>query len=283
MNLTAIDLKGSLIAISTVEAPLPWHTPAETIVFHHGLGASKGIWNSWTPTLVERYRLVSFDMRGHGASPLPANYEWSMDNAIDDLNAVLDAATNIADGAIGNPNGKQKVHLVGESIGGTIALAFAARHPERLASLTISNGTHKGGSIENLKPWQDLIASGGMAAWSAYMMQQRFHQGVLPDAMWRWYETQQSEASQDAILPAATMLVGVDLTDQLPNISIPTLLMHPDGSPFIPVPVVAELHALLPNARLEIFGNTRHGLPFSHAPRCSRTLRRFLASLTLDE
>ena len=61
-------------------------------------------------------------------------------------------------------------HLVGESIGGTAALRFAARHPERGRTLTVSNGTHRGSGITNLESWRGLIDEGGTAAWSAHMM-----------------------------------------------------------------------------------------------------------------
>ena len=54
--------------------------------------------------------------------------------------------------------------------------------------------------------------------------------------------------------------------------------MHPDGSPFIPVPVMAELHRLLPTSRLNVIGPARHGLPFSHDRKCARLLRSFLDS-----
>jgi pimeloyl-ACP methyl ester carboxylesterase len=76
------------------------------------------------------------------------------------------------------------------------------------------------------------------------------------------------------------VLVGTDLTDRLSGIACPTLLLHPDGSPFIPVPVMAALHRLLPDARLEVIGRARHGLPFSHDVRCAALLRSFLDSRT---
>jgi len=267
MTTSTIDVNGGPIAITTTDATLPWHTAPETILFHHGLGASQPIWRRWTAALIEDYRLVAFDMRGHGITPVPEGYQWSLENSLADLAAVIDAT------------GRDKIHLVGESIGGTIVLAYAARFPGRVASLTISNGTHKGGAIENLKSWQDIIAKGGMPAWSAHMMKERFYAGVLSTGMAQWYETQQASADAKSILAAAAMLAGADLTAELGKVTVPTLLLHPDNSPFIPVPVMAELHSLLPNSRLEIFADTRHGLPFSHATRCSRTLRRFLGSL----
>jgi pimeloyl-ACP methyl ester carboxylesterase len=78
------------------------------------------------------------------------------------------------------------------------------------------------------------------------------------------------------ILNALGVLIGADLTPRLGEIKCPTLLLHPDGSPFIPVPVMAELHRLLGNAELNVIGHSRHGLPFSHAGQCARLLRTFL-------
>ena len=82
----------------------------------------------------------------------------------------------------------------------------------------------------------------------------------------------------DAILNALAVLIGADLSPRLGSIKCPTLLLHPDGSPFIPVPVVAELHRLLSDAQLNVIGHSRHGLPFSHAAQCAGLLRAFLDS-----
>lgn len=264
-----IQHDGGPIAIDITDARQPWARD-ETIIFYHGLGACGAVWRGWMPILAERYRLVTFDLRGHGATPLPEGYRWSIDGMLGDLAAVADAV------------GVERFHLVGESIGGTAALAFSARHPGRVLSLAISNGTHKGGAIENLAPWRDLIATGGMAAWSAHMMTQRFHDGALSPDAWDWYERQQASAHPDAILAAAAMLAGADLVGEIGAIKAPTLLLHPDGSPFIPVPVMADLHARLPGARLQVYAHARHGLPFSHAKSCGRVYRRFLKDVAVD-
>ena len=54
---------------------------------------------------------------------------------------------------------------------------------------------------------------------------------------------------RDSILKALGVLVGADLTPRLAAIRCPVLLIHPDGSPFIPVPVMADFHARVPGAR----------------------------------
>ena len=76
-------------------------------------------------------------MRGCGRSDIPAaDFAWSLDLLVEDLFAVADAA------------GLKQFHLVGESIGGTVALAAALARPERIATLTVSNGAHLGASIQ---------------------------------------------------------------------------------------------------------------------------------------
>ena len=259
-----VERTGGTIAYEVIDHAAAWEPLAQTVLFHHGLGACSAAWDGWTSALVDRYRLVRFDMRGHGASPLPPDFEWSLDAMIDDMKAVTDAAA------------AARVHLVGESTGGTVALAFAARHPERVLSVTVSNGTHQGGAIENLAPWRRIIDEEGMAAWSAHMMGQRFFDGTLTDAMRRWYERQQASAEPRAILDAAAMLHGVDLLPELGRVTRPVLLLHPDSSPFIPVETMAALKRALPDARLQVFAHARHGLPFSHAAECAAAVAGFI-------
>ncbi len=73
------------------------------------------------------------------------------------------------------------------------------------------------------------------------------------------------------------VLIGTDLSPRLKDISRPTLLLHPDGSPFIPVPVMAELHRLLPDAELNVIGAfTPWFAHIPHATLCASLLRAFL-------
>ena len=182
------------------------------------------------------------------------------------------------DAAAPDTAGVQRVHLVGESIGGTVVLAFAAAHPERVATVTVCNGAHAGGSIENVNAWAEVIERGGMSAWSAMMMENRFYADGLSHAMRHWYERQQTACDSSAILDAVAVLTQTDLTPQLAQISAPVLLLHPDDSPFIPVEIMAGLNRQLANSRLEVFPGTRHGLPFSHAQDCASSLRAFLSA-----
>ena len=264
-----IEFNGAAIHYDIVDQRLPWQRGGggDAIVFHHGLGARADMWCGWAGALAPRHRLLRMDMRGHGRSRVPARHPCTIDALADDLEAVVDHAD------LG------RFHLVGESIGGTAALLFAARHPERVLTLTVSNGAHRGSGITNLSPWERIIADGGMRAWSAHMMQQRFFDGSIDDAAWRWYETQQAQCDRNAVLALAAALSAADLTAELQRVSMPVLLLHPDSSPFIPVGLMADLRERLADARLRVFARTRHGLPFSHAGECARELVGFLEAL----
>jgi pimeloyl-ACP methyl ester carboxylesterase len=262
-----VNHRGADLAYTVTELTPPWATHGETILFHHGVGASAETWASWLPGLADRYRLVCFDLRGHGGSPLPPGFHWSVDDLAGDLIAVADAA------------GAERFHLLGESVGATVALACAAAHGDRLISVTASNGPHRGGDVQNVDFWRGVIEKEGMAGWSKRMMDLRFHPGALPDAAWRWYEAQQATCAPSAVLDALDMLIATDLTPKLGAIETPALLLHPDDSPFVPLATMADLRAALPNARLQVFPGARHGLPFSHGPDCARALRSFIESL----
>ncbi len=254
-----------------VDQPVPWRKPRLPILFHHGIGASAGIWADWHSTLVDAYRLVTFDMRGCGRSHIPdAGFAWSLDLMVDDLFAVADAA------------GLQQFHLVGESIGGTVALAAALARPERIATLTVSNGAHLGASIQGVEAWRRQLdangVGGGIKAWSDAFLRDRFHDGAVSPERLAWFAAQQEKWPRESILHALGVLIGTDLSPRLKDIRCPVLLLHPDGSPFIPVPVMAELHRLLPDAELNVIGRSRHGLPYSHASLCASLLRTFLDS-----
>jgi pimeloyl-ACP methyl ester carboxylesterase len=252
------------LAFDLVDLTPPWLDQPETIVMHHGIGAVRAVWRGWLPALVDRYRVLLLDMRGHGDSRAAEPAPVSLDLLVDDLLSVMDAA------------GLDRAHLVGESIGGTIALAAALRAPGRVRTLTISNGAHVGAQLQALHDWRDIMDRGGMTGWSAHMMPRRFFPGGVSPAEWRWFERVQAEADPEVVLGAVAALVGADLSEKVAALPCPLLILHPDSSPFIPVPVADDLRRRVRDARLHVIGRARHGMPLSHAAACAALLRGFL-------
>jgi pimeloyl-ACP methyl ester carboxylesterase len=242
-----------------------WVDSPQTIVFHHGIAANTHIWAKWLPVLATRYRLLRFDMRGFGKSAQPPrDYRWSFDGLVADLLKVADAA------------GAGRFHLVGESIGGTVALACALAAPDRLLSLTLANAAARGGLVANVKGWRDVLAQEGQKGWARQMMDARFHPGALHAELQAWYLSVHETCSMDATLGLADLLLGADLTPRLGEIALPTLLLSPQSSPFIPLEVMAAMRAAIPGAELQVFAHSRHGLPLSHGRACAETLAAFL-------
>jgi len=180
--------------------------------------------------------------------------------------------------AIFDMRGCGRSHIPGADFDWSLDLMVEDLFAVADATLTVSNGAHLGATIGRVHAWKKQLDEGGSAGWSKAFMPDRFHADGLSRERWDWFEAQQAEWPRDSILEALGVLIGTDLTPRLGEIGCPALLLHPDGSPFIPVPVMAELHKLLPDAALNVIGPARHGLPFSHASQCATLLRTFLDS-----
>ena len=103
----------------------PWRKP-ETILLCHGNNESHRAWYGWVPHLARHYKVVRPDMRGFGDStPMARDFPWTLDIVINDYLALMDHM------------GIERFHLVGAKIGGVINRAFAARHPNRVHTLTV--------------------------------------------------------------------------------------------------------------------------------------------------
>ena len=98
-----------------------------TLLFVHGLGASGVTWGGCVAALAPRFRCVTVDLLGHGASPVPDDpAEYTRDGALADLDDVIASA-----------NGP--VVLVGHSLGGYLSLAHAATRPGAAAAVVVLN------------------------------------------------------------------------------------------------------------------------------------------------
>lgn len=260
------------LAYATTDLRPPWRGTGLPVVFHHGIGTNRDIWCDWLPEVAAQHPVVRFDFRGFGASVVPpADHTWTMRELVDDLLDVADIAS------------QEAVHVVGESMGGTIALAAAIEHPRRFASVTISNAGYKGQGIGRLPGWKAEIEKDGIAAWAERMMSLRFVPGTGDAARLAWFSAEQARAKPHVVLGLGDLLARQDLTASAPSLKMPLLILAPDSSPFVPVRQASELVELIPHAELNVFAGVRHGLPFSHGTQAARITRDFLARVECGE
>ena len=163
----AIAHDGARLFYEATSLVPPWRQAAGVIFMHHGVALDGDAWMDWQPTLLAAgYRIIRLDMRGFGRSePTPAGYRWSLAGFFADMEAVL-AAENV-----------DAFHFVGESIGGLIGLAYAARRPERLRSAAVLSTPFNGRRVQVVDRWRATIAARGMAGWADELMPMRFVEG----------------------------------------------------------------------------------------------------------
>ena len=237
------------------------------VVFHHGVGASQEIFDEWVPIVAARHPIVRYDMRGFGGSTVPPQtHEWTMAELIADLLDVSEAAF-----------GTEPVHVMGESIGGTVALAAALSDPSRFACVAMSNAAIKGGQIGYAPGWRAEIASIGIKGWSDRLLDMRFMPDALPAPALKWFAGVQERSPAHVVVGLGELLIGTDLTAALAAFRLPLLVMMPDRSPFVTLAQASALAELVPQAQIAVFPDARHGLPLSHGKDAAATLLAFLA------
>lgn len=211
------------------------------LLFSNSLGANLSMWQPQAAVLAERYRVVRYDQRGHGASEVVAG-AFPFTRFVDDALALLDAL------------GLAKVHFVGLSMGGMTALGLALAAPERLLSITAAN------CVARVAPathpmWDERARTAteqGLAA-------------LVPGTLERWF-TAPTRAARGAELAwvgdmiAATPVAGyvaacgalktLDYLDQLARITVPTLFIAGTQDAGAPLEAMRDMQARVPGARL---------------------------------
>ena len=125
MQETSVEGAGKVrLAVRIHDAP---SSAAPGLLLHHGLASSQRIWDLMIPRLARRFRVVTFDARGHGLSAKPTS-GYGFDGVVEDALAVARAAR------------LRRPVVVGHSWGASVALEFAARHPRAVSGAVLVDG-----------------------------------------------------------------------------------------------------------------------------------------------
>ena len=228
-----------------------WGDPAapDRLMLVHPLAMAGIFWDRAVQALGEGWQVIAPDCRGHGASGKPAG-PYSVELFADDLAAVLDHA------------GWERAAVAGASMGGCVALAFAARHPGRLSGLGLIDTTAWYGANAPAA-WEERgqkAVAGGMAALTGFQTSRWFSDG------WR-AENPDIVAEAVAIFTAnevpayletCRMLGRADLRAALPAIAVPTQVVVGEEDYATPVAMAEALAAAIPGAELTVLPGLRH-------------------------
>jgi pimeloyl-ACP methyl ester carboxylesterase len=133
------------------------------LVWSHGFACGAKMWQPQVEWFAGRYRVVTYDVRGHGASDVPADPEaYSQPHSVEDLRGLLDHL------------GLERPCVGGLSMGGNIALNLGLAHPERVAGLIIADTGAGSDDAEGWRAkcaeWATLLESRGIEAAADVMM-----------------------------------------------------------------------------------------------------------------
>lgn len=212
------------------------------LVLLHGIGSGSASWEAQLDGLSPRYRVIAWDTPGYGGSdPLPGERPSSA--------AYGEAVADLLDGL-----GLKKVHLLGHSLGGLIAAAFSARHPEMLSSVTLSDAA--GGylnSPEDIRVGRLKARIEAMTALGpAEVARRRAREVLSPSASEETYEKVfrvQSRLRPDGYVQAARMLHNSDILADAAKIGVPALVMYGSEDTVTPEAIGREIAAAIAGAR----------------------------------
>jgi 3-oxoadipate enol-lactonase len=217
------------------------------VVLASSLGTTRSMWDPQLAALTERFRVVTFDHRGHGESDVPAAPYQIADLGRDVL-ALLDDIEI------------ERFAFAGLSLGGMVGMWIAAEVPQRVERLALLCSS---ASLGPATAWRDraaLVRSGGMAA-------------IADTVVGRWFTPSYAAAHPGVVERHLTMVLAtpvegyagcceaiavMDLRDRLAQIEAPTLAIAAMQDPAIPPPHSEAIIAAIAGARLELIDGAAH-------------------------
>lgn len=219
---------------------------APVLVLANSLGTTFRMWDEQAPALSERFRLLRYDHRGHGDSPVPPG-PYGMDDLGGDVLALLDRL------------GVERFSFCGLSIGGMVGMWLASEAPERIERLVLCCTSARFDPAAYNSRAKTVRAEGV---------------GVIADAVLeRWFTPALHESRLDLVEWSGRMLRGTpaegyagcceaigaaDLSGRLAAISAPTLVISGADDPAAPVEKAEFIRDSIPGASLVVVDGAAH-------------------------
>jgi len=219
-------------------------------------------------------------MRGNGLSDWDVD-DISFERFVGDLETVVDAA------------GLDRFALLGVSQGSRVSVAYAVRHPERVSHLVLCSGATRGASrrgspeqIEQAEAITTLMRHGWGQDNPAF--RQLFTSRFIPEGtkeQTQWFnDLQKNTTSPENALRIRQAFSDVDVSDLLPEITMPTLILHGRDDAAVPFDEGRKLAAMIPGARFVALDSRNHILLEDEPawPRFLEAVKGFLATVDYE-
>jgi len=222
---------------------------------HLGYDIESPVWRHWVRDLARRHQFIRYDERGCGLSDWEAG-DFNFDAWVSDLESVVEALE------------LERFPLLGVSQGGAVAVAYAARHPERVSKLILCSAYARGRAVravnEEERRAAELDLDLARVGWGRDdpAFRQVFAAQFLPDgtrADWEEFDHLQRRTTSPAnAVRFLEEFARIDVRDLAEQVSCPTLIMHSRDDHRVAMRYGEELAALIPDSRLVSLASNNH-------------------------
>jgi 3-oxoadipate enol-lactonase len=220
---------------------------APVMVLSNSLGADLAMWEPQLPALTERFRVVRYDTRGHGRSPVPDG-DSTIDDLADDVVALMDRLD------------VPTAHVVGLSIGGMAALRLAVREPQRVGTLAVLCSSAYPGNEQSWRDRAQTVRTEGTGAIADAVISRWFTPGYAaahPDLIARLRATFAAHPDE-GYASCCAAIAGMDQRGDLAGITAPTLVVSGADDPALPPEHQRLIADGVPGARLLTLSPAAH-------------------------
>jgi len=230
------------------------------VLLTHGYTATLRMWDPQVAALADRYRIICWDMRGHGASDSPDDpAAYSHEATVADMTAILDACA------------VERAVIGGLSLGGFMSLLFHLVHPERVRALMLFD-TGPGYKKDDARAEWNRLAEGYALGFEA--------QGLAALGTGTEVRVATHRSAQGLAHAARGMLAQRDarVIESLPRIAVPTLLIAgSEDKPFLPA--MDYLAAKIPGATKLVIEGAGHASNLERPEAFNQAVASFLDRL----
>jgi 3-oxoadipate enol-lactonase len=219
---------------------------APVLVLSNSLGTTLGMWDEQAPALNERFRLLRYDHRGHGGSPVPPG-PYRIEDLGRDVLALLDRL------------GVERFSFCGLSIGGMVGMWLAGEAPERVERLVLCC-TSARFAPETFDSRARTVRAEGVSAIADVVVERWFTPALRtsrPDVV-EWARRMLLGTPAEGYAGCCEAIRDADLSGRLGTISAPTLVIAGADDPAAPPDQAELVRDSIPGASLEVIPDAAH-------------------------
>lgn len=247
-----------------------------TLVLIHANFASLLSWDDAVESLKNTHRVLRFDMTGHGLTGPDPSGDYSLERTVELTGRFVDALQ------------LKHFSIGGTSLGGTVAMHYAAAHPERVDRLILlSPGSLEGQSMQRagrtVPKAADILKYIAPRALAEFMLTSRFGDPsrVNDKLIDQWYEMWMREGQRAAILARLRSYSSADIVKVTAAVQVPTLILWGEKNPQAPVEQAEELRRMLssaPGVTIITYPGIGHMAAEEAGPAIARDIQTWLAA-----